>query len=113
MEDLPESYKDKDAFVAVQEEKDTKMAAVNFADEKVKNTVHPFDQAILSTSASNELLQSHSIAIAHLLRKLQNDEPAVLGNDNSEAITGQIAATQMVELQRKTNFILRQVKNPN
>ena len=73
MEDLPETYKNKDAFVAVQKEIYTKMSAVNFSGDKVENTVHPSDQAILATSASNELLQSHSIAITHLIRKLPND----------------------------------------
>ena len=110
MGDLEETYKNNDAFVIVQREIDTKISAVNFADDKVENTVHPSDQAILATSASNELLQSHSIAIAHLLRKLPDDEPAVLSNDNSEAITGQNAATKMVEQQQKANFILRQVE---
>ena len=109
MADAPRNYKKESPYDSVRKEIETKMQKIDF-NTNGENTISQSDQNVLATVISNDLLENHTLAIAHLLKKLPVDDTGILRDDSQEAISGNIAAAKMIEQQEKANFIFRQVE---
>jgi hypothetical protein len=109
MAEIPKTYKREAPFDSVRKEIESKIQQINFNAIGENNMSHP-DQNVMATMISNDLLESHTLALAHLLKKLPIDDTAVLRDDSEDAITGQTAAEKMISQQEKASFIFRQVE---